>query len=451
MSVSGVVDSVSRHVVGGWALAGAQPSVSVEIVARKGADVIASGRTGLPRSDLLQEGREIAGFRLTLPSSISETEVIDGNVIVEARLPDRPAVPLRIWEKLRNRPQVAATADTPSPTVPDLLRSLAPQLGSVDARRCLEYLILNWDRPAQQPRIDLSTCEFAMLQVPVGTRSPDQSAVIGRNGILFLDGGSNGVAEQYRKPAPQRTVDRWLEIFRARKALIEGTFRARYVQVIVPEKLSVLPDHYPASLTTPTRLLAELEERIAADPDLAESYVSGLAAFAHHPRREDLFYRTDSHLSAEGAEVLVSALCRAAGLSFTMPPMDRANVVKQGDLAWRFAGLPLSEVRNDPVVGEADAAICVGYSRPPGGQHIGTSASWSAPRAANATTVLAFGNSFLEVGNTPSTLSWWLKNLVRHYEFRWSPPIDQELIESVRPDVVVCQTIERFLHQLPAA
>jgi hypothetical protein len=450
MSVSGVVDSVSRQVVSGWALGGSRPYGPLEIVARRGITVVAVGMTGLPRTDLSQEGREIAGFRLMLPSMVSESEIIDGNIVIEARLPDRTAVPLRVWKKLLTQPPVPAAVGTEPPTVPDVLRSLAPLLTSVDARRCLEYLILNWDRPAQQPRFDLATNEFAALQVPVGTRSPDQSAVIGRDGILFLDGGSNGVAEQYSKPASQRTVDQWLDIFRARKKFIERTLGARYVQIIIPEKLSVLPEHYPAELKTPTQLLSQIEEQIAADADLSDNYISGVAQFRHCPRREHLFYRTDSHLSSEGAEVLVAALCRVAGLSFSMPQMSSANVVKQGDLAWRFAGLPLSEVRNDPVVGEADAAICIGYSRPASGQHIGTSATWASPRAANAKTVLAFGNSFLEVGNTPSTLSWWLKHLAQSYEFRWSPAIERSLIESVRPDVVLCQTIERFLHQIPA-
>jgi hypothetical protein len=76
--------------------------------------------------------------------------------------------------------------------------------------------------------------------------------------------------------------------------------------------------------------------------------------------------------------------------------------------------------------------------------------SWRHAEAPLPLRVLAFGNSFFERGSNCTTLSWWFKHLCREFHLVWSKDIDQTVIETLKPDLVIAQTIERFLTVVPA-
>jgi hypothetical protein len=61
-----------------------------------------------------------------------------------------------------------------------------------------------------------------------------------------------------------------------------------------------------------------------------------------------------------------------------------------------------------------------------------------------------FGNSFFHNGNLPNQLSWWAKHFFAELTFVWDPALDWSVVDEVRPDIVVAQTVERFLHRVPA-
>ena len=62
---------------------------------------------------------------------------------------------------------------------------------------------------------------------------------------------------------------------------------------------------------------------------------------------------------------------------------------------------------------------------------------------------MVFGNSFFERGAQSWRLSWWFKHFYREFIFCWNPALDLELVEKFQPDLVICQTVERFLTQIP--
>jgi hypothetical protein len=63
--------------------------------------------------------------------------------------------------------------------------------------------------------------------------------------------------------------------------------------------------------------------------------------------------------------------------------------------------------------------------------------------------VLVFGNSFFSDVPSQAFVSWWFARFFRQYHFVWSPDFDLELIRSVQPDIVLGQTVERFLTRVP--
>ena len=62
-----------------------------------------------------------------------------------------------------------------------------------------------------------------------------------------------------------------------------------------------------------------------------------------------------------------------------------------------------------------------------------------------------FGNSFFaNVSSGQPYLSWWMVRLFRDYHFYWTADFDPEEVARRDPDIVITQTIERFLPTLPA-
>ena len=88
-------------------------------------------------------------------------------------------------------------------------------------------------------------------------------------------------------------------------------------------------------------------------------------------------------------------------------------------------------------------------NKPTAGEHIGAKIAWRHRSAPLNLKVICFGNSFFERGGSPSGLSWWFKRLFSEFHFVWSPFVDNDYVRNEQPDIVVCQTIERFLMLIP--
>jgi hypothetical protein len=81
---------------------------------------------------------------------------------------------------------------------------------------------------------------------------------------------------------------------------------------------------------------------------------------------------------------------------------------------------------------------------------IGIRRSWRCPAAPIQMKVLVFGNSFFERGGDSTSLSWWFARIFSEFHFIWSPEMSPEEIEFLKPDLVVGQTIERFMRVVPS-
>jgi hypothetical protein len=81
--------------------------------------------------------------------------------------------------------------------------------------------------------------------------------------------------------------------------------------------------------------------------------------------------------------------------------------------------------------------------------HLGRRYIWRNRAAPIKKRVLAFGNSFFESGNMPQHLSWWFARWFQEFQFVWTNNLDRTIVDEYRPDIIVCQTIERFLAAAP--
>ena len=127
--------------------------------------------------------------------------------------------------------------------------------------------------------------------------------------------------------------------------------------------------------------------------------------------------------------------------------------VFSGDIGARLLGFPIYEKLRDLDTSGIQRSMMELHQdykiRPSDDAHVGTTIVWQNPQAPLEMKAVAFGNSFFERGGSPRGLSWWFKYLFREFHFVWSPRISTGYVVENRPEVVICQTIERFLPNVP--
>jgi len=324
----------------------------------------------------------------------------------------------------------------------------------------------------------VSLQELSPLLVSLNVKSQDKSAILGSDGYIFLFKGSNEVASLYAESKTASHVrertSRWIGLFERRYRRLSD-LRVAYTQLIIPEKSSVLLEQAPASLRpiTPTFEFIEdhFAQRAAAGGTYAHYpfYISclnvlrGQAQLALRP-----FAKTDSHFSAAGAlcvfgrfldqlSILLPASAteiqnaqQALAALYTPSPSQR---VFNGDLSDRFFGTTIYEIIDEldltsllPIQLNISTTI---LKEAPANAHTGHHQVWFNPDAPIKLRVIAFANSFFERGGAPRGLSWWFITFFTEFHFVWSADIDMEMIEKKQPDLVICQSIERFLPVLP--
>jgi hypothetical protein len=425
--VNSIVDVVRLPRVGGWVELEDPSGFEVTLRDADGPIQGAQVTFGSRRQDM--PNRRAYGFEIIVPRTVSYQDVHTGRVTVWWSGPDHEAqVP--VW--------------APVSAVVHYLT--LPRAGRDH--------FLGW-LSRVEPRVahDLRSAGEVAGVVP-GAVSPDGSALAGRDGYFFVYAGSNGLVEAYGADEDIAHSERWASLLgdrQSRAQRLGGEFR----QVMIPEKPSVLPEHAQLGNTGPTSrwsgVLREAERVIPGSVVDVYSLMTGSLA------RESWFRRQDSHLTTSGALGVVRALIDSIdldgasvghiGMETKAIPPDLAGKFEELDGVRELVVLAAAASWNgarldDPVLVESVDAK---------GRHIGTVRHWRSERAPIRKRVICFGNSFCERGSISTGLTWWFSRLFTEFRFVWSPDVDWEACETFRGDVVLGQSIERFLGRLPAS
>ncbi|WP_131197023.1 alginate O-acetyltransferase AlgX-related protein [Lichenihabitans psoromatis] len=400
---------------------------------------IASGETGGQRQDL----DDLSGFSVSVHSTDLASKLIDGRVKVEASRGDQ-RLNLTLFGGLRGW------------ILTHLFVEHIPQLDSSQLRAVLENIqahLVGGDRDYGVSRIlDGSPAgEMTQAILPVGLMSLDQEAVIGRAGQVFLVRGTNQLLEQYQTPLDDpkavAAANAWTDVFRERSARLQSA-EVRYIQCIIPEKSSVLSDLFPVAIGSGTAIMRRLRLALKNDHDLAASCHDFLPALSAHECRRDAYQRIDTHLAPTGARVIASEIGRLLnGVTFDDVPLDTVMALG-GDVGRRLLSPYARATMASPSGGVMD---CLGAGLKKVEHHrtdfmTGTRVVYRNRTALlSDTCVVAFANSFFDVGDNPTHVSWWLARLFSEFHFVWSPEMNMDYVKHVKPKVVICQTIERFL------
>lgn len=276
----------------------------------------------------------------------------------------------------------------------------------------------------------------------------------GRDGWLFLIGGSNDVMERYRGSLRQWwTLRGWTRLITARAARA-ARLGIRCVQVIVPEKLSVY-DHMTIDLNyDPGRASTR---RLARKLAGQATYLDLLGPFrAARDGPAPLYLKTDTHWSAEGCLLAYRELMRALA---AVPPADigsRPILVTEPvmDLGAKLPGRPAErllrpQIQRDAVRIETGELLAAYEAE--GRQaslHVGAHVVYRNDNpGADPRRVVLFGDSYAHFA--PILLTGLLAESFAEVHFVWSSNLDWNYIERVRPDILLFELAERFLARLP--
>ncbi|MGM0929169.1 MAG: hypothetical protein ACQEXN_05615 [Actinomycetota bacterium] len=397
------------------------------------------------RQDLTHITDELTAFEIKCSVPLRAMDVLSDRVVIEATNHVQTDT-LRLTPAMKSNLQIRLIKELIETTPEFDASSLTPSV--ISANRDSLRSIMH--RATQG--------EVSSVELPVGLISSDLTAQLGRNGQLFLTGGSNGLLGLYgsEPTGPNSRRDdiakRWKLLFDERRVRLEA-LAIRYVQTIIPEKLTVLSDMAPVEITGPTQLLQNIEHNQFEN----ESYCSSLAAFKNWTKAELPYSSNDTHFSPEGARGCFNALVESIDPSI-LPLTEAVQFTEPrystGDLSNRFFGVPILTRNMWPATESAELSGCeiqlVDAYDPPSG-HNGKRRVWKNSSAPSPFRILAFGNSFFDDGRDASRLSWWFSRYFSEFRFEWTTDFDFEIIEQYRPDVVVGQTVERFLTRVPDA
>lgn len=291
--------------------------------------------------------------------------------------------------------------------------------------------------------------DLAAFGIQPGTRSDDDIAIVGRDGSLFLCGGTNANLGQYvgaAEMAPDWLRD-WREAILSRREEV-AAMGLRCATLVVPDKLAVYEERYPEPLD---KVGPRPVERLLAEPDLEILYP---LAELRSAATEDVYLRTDTHLTFRGNEILFRALVGplaidpAAVPDFASMPLHSYPIT--GDLGMKFEPRIVSIVSEPNTLGATEIVEDNRAEIEAVGGHIGTRRVFRTAGAPDPRVAVLFGDSFGFSAAYYQGISWFMAQIFREVHFVWIPfGWDPDYVRAVGAKAVLVQGAERFVSRVP--
>ena len=276
-----------------------------------------------------------------------------------------------------------------------------------------------------------SSCSIAP-----GTVSGDNSAVMGRDGWHYIHQGSNQWLLQARGQLFLRSevLKAWCALLASRDSWLKSR-GARYAHIFVPEKIVVLPEHHlEGDEISPERPVVQITQNSPVE------ILYPVDALRKAQSSAPIWYRSNSHWNWHGAYVAASILWRHLGFveGQVRPILRRA--LREHDLAVKWPNC----VRE--IFHELDVRALLTFSNDAKIQgHVGRIRQWRNVDAPNSVRVLIFGDSYAYDHNFAA----WFVQQCSEVVCVWYSGIEGNIVELVKPDIVVTQMAERYAAQIP--
>jgi alginate O-acetyltransferase complex protein AlgJ len=278
---------------------------------------------------------------------------------------------------------------------------------------------------------------------------------VGRNGWLFLIGGRNRVITQYRRNlAWWWRLRRWRRLIEARAARCKHLGIA-FVQIVAPEKLTILHHECTEPLVDPALAPAVRLAALMAQSPASSHYVDLVRLLSEGIRNEELFLRTDTHWNYKGCYLAYRRICAALSVKPRDDLLDRPHQEFNEPMALGLKLTPQVPERfrvycaiRDATRTSVNELVTRFFAKGGKGSVRGSQAVYENPSPqADARRILIFGDSYSNFD--PSQLTGMFAETFRELHFVWSSSIDWHFVEEVKPDILICEIAERFLKRVP--
>jgi len=287
---------------------------------------------------------------------------------------------------------------------------------------------------------------------------------VGKNGWLFLTGGSNSVFRYFTEREHfEPNIAVWKRLFDERLARA-GQLGALYRHLVVPDKFGIHAEQsgiegIDASLAPALALRAALGatgQRAQYLPMLVDLRSSLLQAKA---QGIDTYFKTDAHWTFQGCYAAYLTLCGSLGATPDLSIPDAPRL--KGDLF-----LDLGSKLDPPVQEEYVTSLFLRKAQRvrvndlvafkeandlhnAGGLHAGSNVVFrNDVPGTDPRTVVLFGDSYAEYRT--HQLTGMLAETFAEVHFVWSSNIDWNYVEQAKPDVLLTEMAERFMNLVPA-
>lgn len=293
--------------------------------------------------------------------------------------------------------------------------------------------------------------DLAPYGIPPGTRSEDEVAIVGHEGWLFLCGGTNANLGQYVGAVEMEPdwLPEWEAVIRQREETASALGVASAL-LVAPDKLPVYEERYPEPLE---RVGPRPIERLLAAPGLDITYpLDELRAAA--AAGEEIYLRTDTHLTFRGNELLYTSVLEALGVEdppdLSALPMRSYPIA--GDLGGKFEPQIVSIVSEPGSLHHARITEDNRAEIEAVNGHIGTRRVFANDQAPDQRVCVVFGDSYGFGAGHYQGVSWFLAQAFREVHFLWVPfGWDSEYLRRVGAEAVLIQGAERFVARVPQA
>lgn len=251
--------------------------------------------------------------------------------------------------------------------------------------------------------------------------------IIGKDGFLFLDEDSNSVIDQItgKLPLSEELLDRWTKTIISRnRDASKGGFK--YFFVIVPNKHCVYAEKLPDNIRlSEARAARQLKGRLGFVIEYPLEYLR--SASKHY-----LYYKTDTHWNSLGALLFMNDFFKRLHL----PPVN--YTIREREITGDLGDKLSSPQTSMTVEAEINSTTSVKYDN--GVKNIGHVIFYENINK-NLPVGVIFGDSFFN--NYTSLLSQYFSKLY----FFHAPVYDKNILERLKPDIVINQNIERFVRR----
>lgn len=442
------------NIVSGWIY---DDGNQVEIEIEKNGHIIGLGENNLARNDLESAGLGACAFTIETTEPFSYYDVLSGSIKV-------------FYKKDSEKTEIEIRSDVIKSIKFKVFSHLLKDFQQMDAHE-LEMYIFNEKKSIDDniyyaelasisslnnnkiplPQHDDIQKNISPFYIKVGTVSPDLQCEVGTNGHLFLTRGSNNVLSiydhEYGSKEVEESAEKWINLFKERRDFCSG-IGARFIEVVIPDKLSVMREQYDGMGSSPSPLLQMLEYKINQN-NLADHYVSGLQAI-EKIGFSNAFRKIDTHFQPMGGHALFKDICTKISPSYNVPAQFNIDYITTGDIGKRFFGQDLYEKCSrapHPTFHAGREVLEQIWPQP--GRFTGGRVVFKNDKAPFAEKVVGFGNSFMNDYESQASLGYWLSTFFREFHLVTQPDINKDYVKNVNPDIIIGQTVERFLGFVP--